>query len=794
MSRRHGNRSAAGVTRPSCGLLVLGLALVVALWGQPAAQAAVQTINVTATVETTPVPNSGDAADDPAIWIHPTDPSLSTIIGTDKTAGGGLAVYDLSGRQLYFYAHGRLNNVDVRYNFPLGGSSVSIVGATNRELKRIDFYTVNPTTRALTRAGSVPTSQAIGTPRGFSFYVSPVTGKYYAFVTDVGKTDQYELSGASGSVTGTLVRQFTLPNPTEGLVADDELGRLYVAEENVGGIWRYGAEPGDGTTGVKVDGTTETGGTITQDVKGLTLYYGADGAGYLIAASQGGSSFHIYNRGDNVKVGVFKVVAGTVDGVTGEDGIDVTNFGLGSAFPAGFFISQDHVNEGGGNQNFKVVPWQSIANGFSTPLLVDKTFDPRLIGGSGGGGGGGGGDVTPPDTSITAGPTGTVRATTASFSFSATEAGSTFECSLDAGTYASCASPKEYTGLGEGSHTFRVRATDTAGNTDQSPATRTWTVDLTAPTVTSTIPASGASGVSVGTTVAATFSESMSPGSLTTDSFRLLQGGATPVAAGVTYDEASRTATLSPTSALTPDTTYTATVTTAASDVAGNGLAAARSWSFTTGSAGQPGTISRQSVSTTVNPTASNAITVAKPAGTAPGDVLVACLSLTGGQVASTGVPAGWVRFAAATTVSVPHVFGYYHVVGNSDPASYQWSLSSSVTGGAGIARYSGVNTTNPLDATPTAAAGASSTTGTVPGVTTASASAMLVGCMGVNSSSTTLGITSPSGMSQAWDIGGRRSEFADGVQATAGGSGSKAWQFTSAREWAGWLTALRPA
>lgn len=84
-------------------------------------------------------------------------------------------------------------------------------------------------------------------------------------------------------------------------------------------------------------------------------------------------------------------------------------------------------------------------------------------------------DTTPPDTNITGGPSGTVSATTAQFTFTSSEAGSSFECMLDQGNFGSCTSPKSYSGLGNGEHTFRVRATDAAGNTDQSPATRTWT-------------------------------------------------------------------------------------------------------------------------------------------------------------------------------------------------------------------------------------------------------------------------------------------------------------------------------
>jgi hypothetical protein len=82
-------------------------------------------------------------------------------------------------------------------------------------------------------------------------------------------------------------------------------------------------------------------------------------------------------------------------------------------------------------------------------------------------------DTTAPDTSITSGPTGTTSMTSASFVFAATESGSTFACRLDGGAYATCASPKAYTNLTNGSHTFSVRATDAAGNTDASPTSQT---------------------------------------------------------------------------------------------------------------------------------------------------------------------------------------------------------------------------------------------------------------------------------------------------------------------------------
>jgi glucose/arabinose dehydrogenase/PKD repeat protein len=89
-------------------------------------------------------------------------------------------------------------------------------------------------------------------------------------------------------------------------------------------------------------------------------------------------------------------------------------------------------------------------------------------------------DTTPPETTIDSGPSGTVGSSSASFAFSSSEANSTFECKLDGASFGSCTSPRSYTSLSDGSHTFSVRATDTAGNVDGTPATRTWTVN-TAP-------------------------------------------------------------------------------------------------------------------------------------------------------------------------------------------------------------------------------------------------------------------------------------------------------------------------
>ena len=103
-------------------------------------------------------------------------------------------------------------------------------------------------------------------------------------------------------------------------------------------------------------------------------------------------------------------------------------------------------------------------------------------------------DLTPPDTTITAGPTGTIGDDTPTFEFTSTEAGSIFECKVDAGEWTSCSSPETTAALAPGSHTFQVRAIDPAGNVDPSPASRSFTVEAQDTTPPDTAITSGPSG------------------------------------------------------------------------------------------------------------------------------------------------------------------------------------------------------------------------------------------------------------------------------------------------------------
>lgn len=91
-------------------------------------------------------------------------------------------------------------------------------------------------------------------------------------------------------------------------------------------------------------------------------------------------------------------------------------------------------------------------------------------------------DTRAPDTTITSAPSGVVTSASATLTFTS-EAGATFECSLDGSEFAACASPLNLDGLVDGTHNFKVRATDPAGNVDATPATASWVSDTGVPSV-----------------------------------------------------------------------------------------------------------------------------------------------------------------------------------------------------------------------------------------------------------------------------------------------------------------------
>ena len=331
---------------------------------------------VSAIFETDPVSSSEDTADDPCVWVHPTDPSLSIIIGTDKDENSpGLRVYDMNGKQIYFTSNEKANNVDIRYGMELAGEKTDIITAGLRVSNTLGIYKVNPESRTLTSISARSISLGIEV-YGSCMYKDVSTNIFYAIVNDKkGNVEQYRLfDNGSGLVDAELVRTLKLGGQLEGCVADDILGNLYIGEEEYG-IWKYDASPGASDNGILID---TMGPHIAPDVEGLSIYYANESTGYLIASSQGDDAYVIYTReGENKFIGRFSVVdSETIDGTSGTDGIDVCNMNLGGQLSNGNYIVQDDVNDIG-NQNFKIISWSDIASLFNPPLVVNNEWDIR---------------------------------------------------------------------------------------------------------------------------------------------------------------------------------------------------------------------------------------------------------------------------------------------------------------------------------------------------------------------------------------------------------------------------------
>ena len=318
---------------------------------------------VHATMETVPVDHDGDAADDPAIWVHPTDPHLSAIIATDKK--GGLAVYDLSGQRLQFLPDGKMNNVDLRGGFKLAGKTVTLIAASDRTHKSIALYTIDPQTRLLTNVADGVQPTNLSDPYGLCMYRDRKGGTF-VFISDPdGLVRQWKLTATpAGKVKAQPVRDIRFDTQTEGCVADDETGALYVAEEDVA-LWRLGADAKAGSAKTVVARIAENP-ALKDDLEGIGLYAQAGGKGFLVLSSQGDNTYAVFRReGDNAYVGSFAVTADgakTIDGISETDGLDVTSASLGAGLEGGAFVAQDGRNiSPPEHQNFKLVPWSAIA-------------------------------------------------------------------------------------------------------------------------------------------------------------------------------------------------------------------------------------------------------------------------------------------------------------------------------------------------------------------------------------------------------------------------------------------------
>ena len=308
-------------------------------------------------VQTDPVPSLGDAADDPAIWVHPSDPLKSRVLGTDKQ--GGLLAYDLAGKQLQDLRVGRMNNVDVRSGFDLNGQLVDLAVASNRDQNSLQLFAIDRSSGELRNLGQLPTS--LDDIYGLCMFKDAAGAIYAIPNAKDGTFLQYRLSADAGRIKGELVRQFKVASQPEGCVADDRNQRLFVGEEDVA-VWTLDARA-DAPT--RLEQVIEAGDVVHDDIEGLAIYQGAT-RNYLVISSQGNDSYVVLDAVAPYAVrGAFRIGLNAqlgIDGTSETDGLDVTSANLGGIWSAGMLVVQDgRKRMPEARQNYKYLPWTVVA-------------------------------------------------------------------------------------------------------------------------------------------------------------------------------------------------------------------------------------------------------------------------------------------------------------------------------------------------------------------------------------------------------------------------------------------------
>lgn len=334
---------------------------------------------VVPSAQTEPVRGQGDAADDPALWLHPTQPGRSLVLGTDKKRG--LSVYDLQGREVQFLPSGRLNNVDVRQRLRYAGRDWDLAVATQRDERSVHLFQVQPGGRVRPLA-SLPTGlddvygicSARNPQGGLDIFVNDKDGRLLQLRLSLepGQAGKNGKNGQRSQDTWSAVpvASHQIASQPEGCVADEagggRAGQLFIGEEKRG-LWKLPLD----AQGRLVSGAAQlvlpVGELLHADVEGMAVHRRPQGPAYLVVSSQGNDSFVVLDADAPHAVrGRFRVGINTalgIDAVSETDGLDVTSANLGGPYQDGLLVVQDgHKRLPQGRQNFKLVPWRAVAN------------------------------------------------------------------------------------------------------------------------------------------------------------------------------------------------------------------------------------------------------------------------------------------------------------------------------------------------------------------------------------------------------------------------------------------------
>ncbi len=308
---------------------------------------------VFAKIETPPILSddvNDDTADDPAIWIHPYDPTKSIIFGSNKRKG--IFSYTLDGKEHQQILCGKINNIDIRQNVKWGKKEIDILAGSNRTDRSIDIFLIGTNGQINNQADfkiQVPQIK----PYGLCMYKDS-NGNALVFINDKhGNIYGYSLGlDEKARFVNSHEKSFKLTTQCEGMVANDESGFLYVGEEQKG-IFIFDLNVNT-SVGKLIKESSNLNTNLRFDIEGLALLP----PHYLMASSQGNFSYAIFDTRTEKYITSFVIADQSIDGVEETDGIEIYAGKLGDSFPAGVLIVQDGFNYDDSkkqSQNFKLV-------------------------------------------------------------------------------------------------------------------------------------------------------------------------------------------------------------------------------------------------------------------------------------------------------------------------------------------------------------------------------------------------------------------------------------------------------
>lgn len=319
--------------------------------------------------------------DDPAIWVHPSDPSRSLILGTMKVAApaGAVVAFGMDGQiRQVISGIDRPNNIDVEYGMPLGGRRVDIAVVTERLARQLRVFRIEPADGRLVDIGGVPilegqTGEA-GAPMGIALYRRSRDEAIFAIVAPKegprqGYLWQYRLiDSGGGRLAAKFVRRFgnfsatsvREENEIEAVAVDDALSYVYYSDE-ANGVHKWHADPDHADAGRELAHFAKTG--FRGDREGIAIYALTDNTGYIVVTDQldEDSEYHFYPREGEAGAphDHSREIAVVRGGADATDGIEISSHALGPGLPQGAFVAMNS-----GPRNFLVFRWQDV-----TPAL-----------------------------------------------------------------------------------------------------------------------------------------------------------------------------------------------------------------------------------------------------------------------------------------------------------------------------------------------------------------------------------------------------------------------------------------